>query len=169
MAQRKIRAIYMRGGTSKGVFFHADSLPADQAVRDRILLRVIGSPDPYGQQTDGLGGATSSTSKVVLVGPSLRGMTATSTIGLGKSQSTSLSSTGPATAGTSRLRSARLLSRRALSTRHATASRSCAFGRRTSRRKSLPMCRCKMAQCSKKAASNSMAWLFPLPKSRSSF
>src|ERR1700674_1725683 len=72
MAQRKIRAIYMRGGTSKGVFFHADSLPADQAVRDRILLRVIGSPDPYGQQTDGLGGATSSTSKVVLVGPSSR-------------------------------------------------------------------------------------------------
>ena len=70
--QRKIPAIYMRGGTSKGVFFRADSLPSDRALRDRILLRVIGSPDPYGQQIDGMGAATSSTSKVVLVGPSSR-------------------------------------------------------------------------------------------------
>jgi probable AcnD-accessory protein PrpF len=62
----------MRGGTSKGVFFRADSLPSDRALRDRILLRVIGSPDPYGQQIDGMGAATSSTSKVVLVGPSSR-------------------------------------------------------------------------------------------------
>src|SRR5471032_655242 len=70
--QRKIPAIYMRGGTSKGVFFRADSLPFDRALRERILLRVIGSPDPYGQQIDGMGAATSSTSKVVLVGPSSR-------------------------------------------------------------------------------------------------
>jgi probable AcnD-accessory protein PrpF len=70
--QRKIPATYMRGGTSKGVFFRADSLPSDRALRDRILLRVIGSPDPYGQQIDGMGAATSSTSKVVLVGPSSR-------------------------------------------------------------------------------------------------
>ena len=62
----------MRGGTSKGVFFHNDWLPKDAAVRDRILMRVIGSPDPYGQQIDGMGGATSSTSEVVIVGPSSR-------------------------------------------------------------------------------------------------
>ncbi|AME27726.1 MULTISPECIES: 2-methylaconitate cis-trans isomerase PrpF [Burkholderiaceae] len=72
MAQSKIQAVYMRGGTSKGVFFHNDWLPRDAAVRDRILMRVIGSPDPYGQQIDGMGGATSSTSKVVLVEPSSR-------------------------------------------------------------------------------------------------
>ena len=72
LAQSKIQAVYMRGGTSKGVFFHNDWLPKDAAVRDRILMRVIGSPDPYGQQIDGMGGATSSTSKVVIVGPSSR-------------------------------------------------------------------------------------------------
>src|SRR5579863_7592727 len=62
----------MRGGTSKGVFFRPDWLPADAALRDRVLLRVIGSPDLYGQQIDGMGGATSSTSKVVIVGASSR-------------------------------------------------------------------------------------------------
>ena len=72
MAQSKIQAVYMRGGTSKGVFFRPDWLPADAALRDRVLLRVIGSPDPYGQQIDGMGGATSSTSKVVIVGASSR-------------------------------------------------------------------------------------------------
>jgi 2-methylaconitate isomerase len=70
MNQVKIPAVYMRGGTSKGVFFRTDSLPEDVELRDRILLRVIGSPDMYGQQIDGMGGATSSTSKVMLVGPS---------------------------------------------------------------------------------------------------
>ena len=70
--QRKIPAVYMRGGTSKGVFFRADSLPDDPRERDRVLLRVIGSPDPYGKQIDGMGGATSSTSKVVLVSKSGR-------------------------------------------------------------------------------------------------
>lgn len=72
MPQRKIPAVYMRGGTSKGVFFHADALPADPAARDRLLLRVIGSPDPYGKQIDGMGGATSSTSKIVIVSRSQR-------------------------------------------------------------------------------------------------
>ncbi|MFO1399516.1 MAG: 2-methylaconitate cis-trans isomerase PrpF [Burkholderiales bacterium] len=72
MTQLRIPAVYMRGGTSKGVFFHARDLPADPALRDRLLLRVIGSPDPYGRQIDGMGGATSSTSKVVLVAPSTR-------------------------------------------------------------------------------------------------
>ena len=66
----------MRGGTSKGVFFTLDDLPAavrtDKNLRDQILLRVIGSPDPYGKQTDGMGGATSSTSKVALIAPSTK-------------------------------------------------------------------------------------------------
>lgn len=69
--QIKIPATYMRGGTSKGVFFKLDDLPpAAQvagAARDQILLRVIGSPDPYGKQIDGMGGATSSTSKTVIL------------------------------------------------------------------------------------------------------
>lgn len=62
----------MRGGTSKGVFFRREDLPADTVARDRILLRVIGSPDPYGKHTDGMGGATSSTSKVVILSRSER-------------------------------------------------------------------------------------------------
>lgn len=72
MTQLRIPAVYMRGGTSKGVFFLAGDLPADPQQRDRILLRVIGSPDPYGKHTDGMGGATSSTSKVVLISKSSR-------------------------------------------------------------------------------------------------
>src|SRR6476619_1767604 len=72
MAQLRIPAVYMRGGTSKGVFFLADDLPRDPAERDRILLRVIGSPDRYGKQIDGMGGATSSTSKVVILSKSAR-------------------------------------------------------------------------------------------------
>jgi hypothetical protein len=71
MDQVGVPAVYMRGGTSKGVFFRTDSLPTDPELRDRILLRVIGSPDMYGQQIDGMGGATSSTSKVMLVGRSV--------------------------------------------------------------------------------------------------
>ncbi|MEC9408477.1 MAG: 2-methylaconitate cis-trans isomerase PrpF [Pseudomonadota bacterium] len=73
-AQIKVPATYMRGGTSKGVFFKLDDLPlaAQQPgeARDRLLLRVIGSPDPYGKQTDGMGGATSSTSKTVILSKS---------------------------------------------------------------------------------------------------
>ncbi|BAP14329.1 MAG: 3-methylitaconate isomerase [Alcanivorax borkumensis] len=72
--QIKIPATYMRGGTSKGVFFSLKDLPeAAQVagdVRDKILLRVIGSPDPYGKHTDGMGGATSSTSKSVILAKS---------------------------------------------------------------------------------------------------
>lgn len=72
--QIKIPATYMRGGTSKGVFFNVTDLPeAAQVpgeVRDNLLLRVIGSPDPYGKQTDGMGGATSSTSKTVILAKS---------------------------------------------------------------------------------------------------
>ena len=72
MGQYRIPAVYMRGGTSKGVFFRADSLPSDPVLRDKILLRVIGSPDPYEKQIDGMGAGTSSTSKLVAVGPSSR-------------------------------------------------------------------------------------------------
>jgi hypothetical protein len=67
MAQWRIPAVYMRGGTSKGVFFVAGDRPSDTQERDRILLRVIGSPDRYGKHIDGMGGATSSTSKVVIL------------------------------------------------------------------------------------------------------
>ncbi|NRA83205.1 MAG: 2-methylaconitate cis-trans isomerase PrpF, partial [Gammaproteobacteria bacterium] len=74
LPQIKIAATYMRGGTSKGVFFNLGDLPAIAqvagAARDAILLRVIGSPDPYGKQTDGMGGATSSTSKTVILSKS---------------------------------------------------------------------------------------------------
>ncbi|TKD36395.1 2-methylaconitate cis-trans isomerase PrpF [Azotobacter chroococcum] len=69
--QIKVPATYIRGGTSKGVFFRLQDLPQACQVpgeaRDKLLLRVIGSPDPYGQQIDGMGGATSSTSKTVIV------------------------------------------------------------------------------------------------------
>ncbi|MDB5793207.1 MAG: 2-methylaconitate cis-trans isomerase [Massilia sp.] len=74
--QIRIPATYMRGGTSKGVFFRLGDLPQAARVpgpaRDRLLLRVIGSPDPYAKQIDGMGGATSSTSKTVIVSTSTR-------------------------------------------------------------------------------------------------
>src|SRR5438067_4059681 len=74
--QIKIPATYMRGGTSKGVFFRLQDLPEPAQVpgeaRDKLLMRVIGSPDPYGKQIDGMGGATSSTSKTVIVANSTR-------------------------------------------------------------------------------------------------
>jgi probable AcnD-accessory protein PrpF len=74
--QLRIPATYMRGGTSKGVFFRLQDLPAScqtpGRARDRLLQRIIGSPDPYGAQIDGMGGATSSTSKCVILSPSQR-------------------------------------------------------------------------------------------------
>ncbi|EGQ9151206.1 2-methylaconitate cis-trans isomerase PrpF [Vibrio parahaemolyticus] len=76
MSQIKVPATYMRGGTSKGVFFNLEDLPPEAQVageaRDKLLLRVIGSPDPYAKQIDGMGGATSSTSKTVIVSRSSR-------------------------------------------------------------------------------------------------
>ena len=76
LPQTKSPATYMRGGTSKGVFFRLQNLPerARQPgpARDALLLRVIGSPDPYGKQIDGMGAATSSTSKTVILSPSTR-------------------------------------------------------------------------------------------------
>ncbi|CAG2157623.1 2-methyl-aconitate isomerase [Cupriavidus yeoncheonensis] len=74
--QIKIPATYIRGGTSKGVFFRLQDLPetaqAPGKARDALLMRVIGSPDPYGKQIDGMGAATSSTSKTVIVSKSSR-------------------------------------------------------------------------------------------------
>lgn len=74
--QIKVPATYMRGGTSKGVFFRLEDLPeaaqVPGAARDALLLRVIGSPDPYGKHTDGMGGATSSTSKTVILSRSTK-------------------------------------------------------------------------------------------------
>jgi len=69
--QIRVPATYMRGGTSKGTFFRIEDLPKEAQVkgdaRDKLLLRVVGSPDPYAKQIDGMGGATSSTSKTVLI------------------------------------------------------------------------------------------------------
>ncbi len=69
--QMRVPATYMRGGTSKGTFFRIEDLPKEAQVagtkRDKLLLRVVGSPDPYSKQIDGMGGATSSTSKTVLI------------------------------------------------------------------------------------------------------
>jgi probable AcnD-accessory protein PrpF len=74
--QIKVPATYMRGGTSKGVFFKLQDLPkaaqVPGAARDALLMRVIGSPDPYGKQIDGMGAATSSTSKTVILSKSTR-------------------------------------------------------------------------------------------------
>ena len=72
--QFKVKATYMRGGTSKGTFFNIADLPKeaqeDTKKRDKLLQRIVGSPDVYKQQMDGMGGATSSTSKAILVGKS---------------------------------------------------------------------------------------------------
>ena len=68
--QRHVPAVLMRGGTSKGLFFHARDLPTDPPVRDRVILAAYGSPDPYRRQVDGLGGAISTTSKTAVVSPS---------------------------------------------------------------------------------------------------
>ena len=72
MSQSRVPAVFIRGGTSKGVFFHARDLPEDLAGRDKIFCAAIGSPDPYGRQLDGMGGGISSLSKVVVIEPSTR-------------------------------------------------------------------------------------------------
>ncbi|MGG1947797.1 2-methylaconitate cis-trans isomerase PrpF [Trinickia sp. NRRL B-1857] len=76
LPQIKVPAVYMRGGTSKGVFFRLQDLPEAAQVpggaRDALLMRVIGSPDPYGKQIDGMGNGTSSTSKTVILSKSTR-------------------------------------------------------------------------------------------------
>jgi hypothetical protein len=69
MSQRRIPAVYMRGGTSRCLIFHERDLPPAGAARDAILLAALGSPDPYGRQLDGLGGGISSLSKACIIGP----------------------------------------------------------------------------------------------------
>ncbi|MBW1888036.1 MAG: 3-methylitaconate isomerase [Deltaproteobacteria bacterium] len=68
--QVKIPAVYMRGGTSKAVFFHEKDLPKNPAIRDRVILAAYGSPDPNRRQMDGMGGAVSTASKVAIISPS---------------------------------------------------------------------------------------------------
>ena len=65
-----IRAAFVRGGTSKGLIFRIEDLPANRVERDKIFLQAMGSPDPYGRQLNGMGGGISSLSKVCVVGPS---------------------------------------------------------------------------------------------------
>ncbi|MBI2456294.1 MAG: PrpF family protein, partial [candidate division NC10 bacterium] len=72
MAQLKIPAVFMRGGTSRAIFFREADLPPDPAIRDRILLAAMGSPDSYGRQLDGMGGGISSLSKVAIIAPGSR-------------------------------------------------------------------------------------------------
>ena len=72
MGQRKYPAVFMRGGTSRAIVFHEKDLPEDQAERDAIFLKALGSPDPNGRQLDGLGGGISSLSKIAVVAPSGR-------------------------------------------------------------------------------------------------
>ncbi len=69
MAQVEIPAVYMRGGSSKGVIFHSRDLPASREARDRLFLAALGSPDPFGRQLDGMGGGISSLSKAAVIGP----------------------------------------------------------------------------------------------------
>lgn len=68
--QRKVSAVYMRGGTSKGLFFHDKDLPRNPRIREQVVLSAYGSPDPGCRQLDGMGGATSTTSKVAIISPS---------------------------------------------------------------------------------------------------
>ena len=72
MAQARIRAAFMRGGTSKAIMFRQQDLPADRSAWDAIFLQVVGSPDPNGRQLDGMGGGLSSLSKICVIGPPSR-------------------------------------------------------------------------------------------------
>jgi 2-methylaconitate cis-trans-isomerase PrpF len=72
MAEQAIPAVFMRGGTSKAIIFHARDLPADRAAWDAIFTAAMGSPDPYGRQLNGMGGGVSSLSKICVLAPSTR-------------------------------------------------------------------------------------------------
>ena len=72
MANARLRAVFMRGGTSKAVMFRRDDLPDDPKDWDSIFLEVMGSPDPNGRQLDGMGGGISSLSKICIIGPPSR-------------------------------------------------------------------------------------------------
>jgi len=68
--QKRIPTVLMRGGTSKGLFFHENHLPADPEKRNRVILAAFGSPDPNRRQIDGVGGGVSTTSKMAIISPS---------------------------------------------------------------------------------------------------
>jgi len=70
--QRPVPAVFMRGGTSKAIMFHARDLPADRVAWEALFTAAMGSPDPYGRQLDGMGGGVSSVSKVCVLAPSAR-------------------------------------------------------------------------------------------------
>src|SRR6188472_4111921 len=72
MKLHRIRAVYMRGGTSKALVFREEDLPAGRAQRDAIFLSAMGVPDPNGRNLDGMGGGLSSLNKVCIVGPPSR-------------------------------------------------------------------------------------------------
>ena len=72
MTRHRLPVVFMRGGTSKGLFFHEHDLPIDPILRDKLLLSAMGSPDPFGRQLNGMGGGLSSLSKVIIVRPSRR-------------------------------------------------------------------------------------------------
>lgn len=72
MPQSRLRAVFMRGGTSKAVMFRRADLPDDETLWPRIFTRVMGSPDPNGRQLDGMGGGISSLSKICIIGPPSR-------------------------------------------------------------------------------------------------
>jgi 2-methylaconitate cis-trans-isomerase PrpF len=158
--QIKIPATYMRGGTSKGVFFRLQDLPEacqqPGAARDALLLRVIGSPDPYGKQIDGMGGATSSTSKTVILAKSskpdhdvdyLFGQ-----VGIDQAFVDWSGNCGNLTAavGSFAISNGLVDASRVPQ----TASAPCASGRPISARPSSPTCRSPTAQCRKPAISS---------------
>jgi 2-methylaconitate cis-trans-isomerase PrpF len=72
MMQQKLRGVFMRGGTSKAIIFRAEELPPNRSAWTPLFLGVLGSPDPYGRQLDGMGGGISSLSKICVVGPPTR-------------------------------------------------------------------------------------------------
>ena len=154
--QIKIPATYMRGGTSKGVFFRLEDLPHAAQVpgkaRDRLFQRVIGSPDPYAAQIDGMGGATSCPRALVPV------MTwITSTV---RSPSTRISSTGAATAATCPQARGPSLFMPDILMPHVLrrmVSVPCASGRPTSARRLLLMCRSLTGRYRRPVISNWMA------------
>ena len=160
LPQLRIPATYMRGGTSKGVFFRLQDLPdaaqVPGAARDALLMRVIGSPDPYGKQTDGMGGATSSTSKCVIISAAsvpdhdvdyLYGQVSIDTAFVDWSGNCGNLSTavGPFAIANG------LIDPPAC---RAMACAPCASGRPTSARPSSPMCRCATAKCRRSAISS---------------
>lgn len=160
MPQIKIPAVYYRGGTSKGIFFKRTDLPAaaqqEGEARDKILLRVLGSPDPYGKQIDGLGNASSSTSKAVISDKSERADHDVDylfgQVSIDKPFVDWSGNCGNLTAAVGAFAIEQGLVDK--SKIPSTASARSKSGRKTSAKPLLPMCRCKTEQCWKQAISS---------------